>query len=145
MMNDGRDKDLLNKILKQTEKTQECIVGLDKKLDLHVQKTDIELKHISELDREQNRILEEHHNRSIQLEKDNILREQGLRQEFDQKIESGKEEIESRLVAIESPGKWLSTTLKLIFKVGLGAGTVFAFYQVASHWTEIAALLSKIM
>jgi len=55
---DKKDKDdiylnLLNKIQEQSKETQNTVIDLDKKVDLHIQKTEYELSRINALDEEQ--------------------------------------------------------------------------------------------
>ena len=52
--------ELLNRISEQSSNTQKAIFELDKKLDLHIQKTQLELEGIHSLDRQQNKLLDEH-------------------------------------------------------------------------------------
>lgn len=109
---------VLQKVLEKQEETQDCVQKLDKKVDLHIQKTEIELEHIRELDEKQNQLLDEHAKRSDRLERDNQLREAALKQQFETKFEE-----------IERPRKWLLTTGKVIFWAASGAAALFGAYQ----------------
>lgn len=53
-------KELLEKLAEQGQKTHNSIHALDKKLDLHIQKTEYELQKINELDNIQNKLLDQH-------------------------------------------------------------------------------------
>jgi hypothetical protein len=96
--------ELLKKVLQKTEETHDSFKDLRKDLDLHIQKTEFELKGIKELDAKQNEILQEHHDRSIQLKRDNDLREQSL------KIEISR--IAQRVGLLEEPRKVLISLAK---------------------------------
>lgn len=58
------DKDiyleLLEKIAQQSDSTQKAIADLDKKVDLHIQRTNFELNRINHLDEVQNDLLDKH-------------------------------------------------------------------------------------
>jgi DNA polymerase III gamma/tau subunit len=110
--------EVIKQVLERTEETKECVQRLDKKVDLHIQKTEIELSQIAELDARQNMILEEHAKRSDRLERDNILREEGLRKEFDQRFEK-----------IEKPREWIITTGKVFFWLASAAGALYGAYE----------------
>jgi hypothetical protein len=102
------DEQLITLMLEKLDKTHGIVTNLDKKLDLHVQRTEQEFEAIKVLDEHQNRLLEEHAKRSDRLEQDNKLREQALRLDMQNTIKP----IESRLSAIEAPWKWVLTTKK---------------------------------
>ena len=84
----------------------ECFHRLDKKVELYSQETKHELSNIKELDQTQNKILEEHHQRSNELKKDNELREASVRKDL--------ETVSKRVEHLEAPIKWWSTTKKKI-------------------------------
>ena len=52
--------DLLNKISDHVQETTRTMASLDKKLDLHIQKTEMELQRIKETDDMQNKLLDQH-------------------------------------------------------------------------------------
>jgi DNA polymerase III gamma/tau subunit len=110
--------EVIKQVLERTEETKECVQRLDKKVDLHIQKTEIELSQIAELDNKQNALLEEHSKRSDRLERDNILREEGLRKEF-----------EDRFQDIEKPREWIITTGKVLVWIASAAGALYGAYE----------------
>lgn len=111
-------KELLNKITAQCDETQDSIVKIDKKLDLHIQKTELEFKHIRELDENQNKLLEEHAIRSDRLEKDNLLREQQLKANF-----------EDRFREIEKPREFIKTFAKMFLWMATAAGAIYGAWE----------------
>ena len=115
--------DTMKEVLEKTEETRGCIQKLDRKMDLHIQKTELELGHIGELDAKQNQLLEEHSARSDRLEKDNVLREATLKQEFDDRFQK-----------IEKPREWLKITGKLIIYVGSAAGAIYGVYEFVTNF-----------
>lgn len=130
-------REMLGKLLSQSEETQKTVTSLDKKVDLHIQKTELQLDQIHKLDQEQNEILEEHHKRSDALARDNELREKGLRRDL-KKVEDRLEakaaqtdidKLDGRLEKIEKPREFLSHFLKIIAGLGTLAGAVYSFYQ----------------
>jgi hypothetical protein len=114
--------ELLKQVLDKSEETNTSVNGLRKDLDLHIQKTEFELKEIRQLDAKQNEILQEHHDRSTQLKRDNDLREQGLRIEI--------EKMDSRVVALEEPRKVIGTLIKWIVALGTVAAAVAGIYSL---------------
>ena len=129
---DYNNDPLLERILRQSEETQKAVVALDKKIDLHIQKTEIELEHIGNLDEEQNRILDEHQKRCTEIEKDNILREQGLRADF-----------EKRFQEVERPQIWIKTTLKYAIILGSMVSATLGIKQLwALYGTKIGAFFT---
>ena len=119
-MKDGKNSDIylemLNKIAEKAEETQNCVNQLDKKVDLHIQKTQYELEKINKLDEEQNRILDKH------IEGVNTLKKM---------YSTHEEENNTRFEALEAPRKWLSTTMKIILTVG---GVVGAILGVVKYF-----------
>ncbi len=122
-------KDALQQVLDKTGKTQDTVQKLDKKIDLHIQKTELELEHIAELDEKQNQLLDDHAKRSDRLEKDNSLREISIRSDF-----------EHRFRKIEKPREWIRMTAKVLFWAASGAGAIYGAYEFFS-W--IGPIISK--
>lgn len=130
--------EMVNKLLDQSSETQRCVVALDKKVDLHIQKTEIQLEAIEKLDLQQNSILEEHHKRSTRLEEDNKLRESALRLElakFDESLAEKVSKIEfqaldERIQHVEKPYEWMKTFGKVLAAVGTISGALYAIYQL---------------
>lgn len=92
--------------------------NMDKKLDLHIQKTDYRFEKIEALDKQQNDILEKHHQRSDQLKKDNELRESALN---------------IRIEALEAPRKWIDNTKSLLIWLASVAGAVGVLMKFLHH------------
>lgn len=93
------------------KQTTEGISKLDKKMELHVQKTDYELENIHRTDEAQNEILKEH------VEGVNTLK----------KIqETYKEKTDKRLNKIERPFVWLKDTWKLLIALGTASAAIYA-------------------
>lgn len=130
-------REMLGKLLSQSEDTQKSITSLDKKVDLHIQKTELQLDQIHKLDQQQNEILEEHHQRSTELKRDNEIREKVLRKEIE-KIEDRLEDkatktdlikLDGRLDKVEKPREWLKSFIKALVTIGTIAGTIYSIYQ----------------
>ena len=116
--------DLLEKNLKQSEKTQKCVDHLRGDFNLHVQKTEYELKEITRTNEVQNQSLEEHQKRSDAIQKDVNLRERQIREDV-----FGKEGIEPRVTKLEEPRKFIKSLAKVIIGLGTIAGAVWAFLR----------------
>ena len=102
------DEQLINRILDKLDRTHEVVTSLDKKVDLHVQRTEQEFKAIAVLDAQQNELLAEHAQRSDRLAEDNRLREVSIRQDF---LGTTKD-LDKRVSVLETPWKWILTTKK---------------------------------
>lgn len=102
------DEQLLARMLDKLDRTHEVVISLDKKLDIHVLRTEQEFEAIKVLDENQNALLAEHAKRSDRLEQDNKLREQALRNE----LEHTSEGLDKRISNLEAPWKWILTTKK---------------------------------
>jgi ubiquinone biosynthesis protein UbiJ len=130
-------REMLNKLLSQSEETQRSVTSLDKKVDLHIQKTELQLDQIHKLDEQQNAILEEHHKRSDRLAYDNELREKALKKEIDKiddrindkasKSDIGR--LDARLEKIERPKEFQTHLLKFLAAIGTVAGAAYSIYQ----------------
>lgn len=96
------------------EKISDCVEKVDKRLDLHIQKTEYELKNISRTDEIQNQILKEH-----------VAGVQTLKKMH----ESQKTEVGARLEKLEEPGKWRARAVKLLISAGAIAGALFAIVK----------------
>jgi hypothetical protein len=103
---------ILTKISDQQQEMTSCVKDLDKKLELHIQKTEFELKAINELDTQQNAILSEHVRRSNAIEESCKLR---------------KEELEQRVEVLEQGPKLLKLFIKVCSGLAVVAG---AFYGI---------------
>lgn len=102
------DEQLIARMLDKLDKTHEVVTSLDKKLDLHVQRTEQEFEAIRVLDAHQNELLAEHSKRSDRLEEDNKLREAALRKEMSENVQT----LDKRVSVLETPWKWILTTKK---------------------------------
>lgn len=102
------DEQLIARMLDKLDRTHEVVTTLDKKLDLHVQRTEQEFEAIRHLDAQQNDLLAEHAKRSDRLEKDNQLREASLRRDF----LGTTTDLDKRISVLEMPWKWILTTKK---------------------------------
>jgi hypothetical protein len=116
--------ELLKKVLEKSEDTNNLVHYLRRDLDLHIQKTEFELEGIRSLDKQQNEILQEHHDRSIQLKRDNELREEALKLEI--------RKVDSRVAALEEPRKIIKTIGQWIIGLGALAGAIAAIYNLFS-------------
>lgn len=102
------DEQLIARMLDKLDRTHDVVISLDKKLDLHVLRTEQEFEAIRELDSRQNELLAEHAKRSDRLEADNKLRELALRKDMDASVKS----LDKRVSFLETPWKWVLTTKK---------------------------------
>jgi len=104
-----------------TEMMQSVLEGqlrLENKLDLHIQKTEYELKQIQKLDDEQNKLLAQHAQRSEEIKRDNELREKQMREEI---FGDNRKSLKSRIDKLEVPQKWLEhTKTGLLYLAALG-------------------------
>lgn len=119
---DSESIEILKKLCKQTADTQKSVTDMDKKLDLHIQKMDYELSDIKQTNTVQNEVLEQHHQRSDELARDNDLREQAIRGDM--------AEHEARIENLEAPQKWAKTTWKVLLGLGALAAATFAVGRV---------------
>lgn len=106
--------DELRKIADRQEATSKCISKLDKKLDLHIQKTEYELKAINSLDEQQNKLIDQH----IEGVKGVI-----------KLVETHNKAYEKRFQALETPAKakkWLMSQWLTIGSICAAAGSVIA-------------------
>jgi len=126
--------ELIYQLLRETagkvDTVQTSVAALDKKVDLKFQETDFRLGAIEKLDAQQNGILQEHHDRSTQLKKDNELREKTIREEFDSKTTA----LDQRVVVLEAPRKWLRQTW-VVLLAGAAVGEAFSkIFEVFRNW-----------
>jgi len=136
---------MMEKLVTQSEETQKCVVSLDKKVELHIQKTELRLQQIHELDEQQNEILEEHHKRSTELGKDNQLREKSLRIELERledkvALKVGKPELQSidnRIEKLEQPRELIKSMFKLISYIGGATGAMYGVYQLIIEYIKM--------
>ncbi len=120
------DEQLLARMLDKMDKTHEVLTSLDKKVDLHVQRTEQEFDAIKELDMRQNELLAEHAKRSDRLEEDNRLREVSIRQDF----MGTTKDLDKRLSILETPWKWILTTKKGLMWLAAIAGSVAGIIEL---------------
>lgn len=128
--------DLVESAVEKLDVLGSRIEGLDKKLDLHIQKTEFEFQGLKELDSQQNKILEEHHQRSTELKRDNDLKEKELKDLLDKKESALKTEIAGltrRMARVEVPQKFLDWARKIFVWIAAASGAVVAF-SAFIHW-----------
>lgn len=104
--------EMMKKLLDQSEETQKTVISFDKKLDLHIQKTELQLEQIHKLDEKQNAILEEHHKRSDALARDNELRERSVREEARGLASAARDEAKGLASAVRDEAKILANQLE---------------------------------
>jgi hypothetical protein len=122
-------KETRKQILEKVEETQLSVSQLDKKMDLHIQKTGLELEQIKVLDEKQNQLLADHAARSDRLEKDNQLREQALKIYIDEKHDTLETSFTDKIQVIEKPRQWLIMTSKIFFWCASAAGALYGVWQ----------------
>lgn len=118
--------ELLTDLKDECKRTHACVVSLDKKQDLFIQKMDYEIGQIKILDSAQNQILEEHHKRSDALHTDNVLREQALRLEISK--------MDKRLDSLEAPRKTLKQLKRWVIGLGAVAAALIAILQFLGYF-----------
>lgn len=105
---------IIDRQIEHAERTNEQMAHLDKKLDLHIQKTEYELQKINSLDEEQNEQL------ALHIEGVKTLKAL---------YENHREESHRRLDALEEPRKVLATIKRWLIGVGALAGAVVAILK----------------
>jgi len=118
--------ELLTDLKDRCDRTHDCVISLDKKQDLFMQKMDYEIGEIKTLDAAQNSILEEHHKRSVALQNDNVLREQALRLEI--------LKMDKRLDSLEAPRKTLKQLKRWVLWLGGVAGALVAILKFLEYF-----------
>lgn len=108
--------DILQRVSDQMQDTQECVMKLDKKLDLSIQKMSYELGKINTLDEQQNKLIDEHID-GVETLKD--------------LYELHKKESNERLQKLEEPRIVRKTLIKWIVTTGSVAGAIYAIGKVA--------------
>lgn len=113
------NNDDLLAFLKRIESKSDCmsqsLATFDKKLDLHIQKTEYELRRINEMDEIQNKLLDQH------IEGVNTLK----------KMHEAHEKIDlERFDRLESPRKWFKDSAKVLIAIGTFAGAVAGFLKL---------------
>lgn len=106
------DKDiilLLNSIASDGRETRSAVQALDKKVDLHIQKTELELKNINKLDEQQNDLLDKH------IEGVNTLKKW---------CDTHEKANEKRFSKLEAPRKWLKMTKDGLLWISAVAGAI---------------------
>jgi dynactin complex subunit len=105
----------LKKIASNSDETHKAVVALDKKLELHIQRTEFELNRINELDANQNKLLDEH------IAGVNTLKNM---------YETHEKKDEERFSQVMAPAKWLLNTLKVVTITGGAAGALAAIFKL---------------
>jgi hypothetical protein len=135
----GVQEQLLTLVTTAVKKIDELAAGvqsLDKKVDLHIQETKFGFSRVEQTDQQQNKILEEHHQRSTELKRDNDLREQQIKKEL--------EVLSRRLVRVEAPRKWLAMTKSLVLWLAAVLGAIVAIGGFARGFYEGLKLIKLI-
>jgi len=110
----------LQDIVDKQADSQKSFSHLDRKVDLHIQKTEYELKRINELDNQQNKLIDQHIE-GVKSIKDLV---ESHRIEYINKISTNANRI-NKLEAPEMAKKWIKDNLYWIFTtIGLVAGLV---------------------
>jgi hypothetical protein len=127
-MSDGKkEKDLyleaLNDMKSLVRETHTHLISLDKKVDLHIQKTELELQRINELDQTQNALLDKH------IEGVNTLKKW-----CDQHASDNDKKFEVLAAQMNSPKKWAQTTVKIVVTLGAVAGALAALKPYLVAW-----------
>lgn len=94
---------LLHKLGDKSDRQNESLAALDKKIELHIQSTEYELRRINEQDDVQNRLLDEH------ISGVNTLKNIHF---------SYAKDTDARLDTLETPRKWIKTSFKLFLTIG---------------------------
>lgn len=100
---------LLNKLLDKAEDSTIKLANLDKKIDLHIQKTEYELQRINEMDEVQNRLLDEHISGVNTLKDIHVLYAKAT---------------DARLEVLETPRKWIQNSFKILIVIGAISGAI---------------------
>jgi hypothetical protein len=129
--------DLLTKVLQNSEATSKEVSKLSTKIALLTERTENELRYIKSELHKNTVVLDEHHNRSVQLKRDNELRELKLRAEIlgegVKNPEERKHTVVGRLERIELASSWLNTTKNVILYVGAIAAAILAIFNLNSR------------
>lgn len=110
---------LLRSISDKADQTREMVSSIDKKLELHIQKTEYELKNIHELDGRQNELLDEH------IKGVNTLKEW---------CDDHERANQERFQRLEQPRKWLEMTKQIVLWIGSVAGALAAIIHFFGKW-----------
>jgi hypothetical protein len=105
----------LKRISDKQDATNNTVALMDKRLELHAQKTDLELRRIVDLDNAQNKLLDQH-----------ILGVNTLKQIHDQSVR----EFDLRMIALEEPKKLIKLAAQIFVGLGGVAGAITAIYGV---------------
>jgi superfamily II helicase len=115
------------------KETSECFVQLDKKLDLHIQKTQHELEKINTLDLHQNDLLDQHI-RGVNTIKDmHVSHREETKQQIEimsQKLDLQRQETVARLETLEKPYDLVKYAGKVLTWVGAIAGSLYAILKL---------------
>lgn len=105
----------LKEVAQKVDSQHDHLLAIDKKIDLHIQKTEYELGAINALDEHQNTLLDEHIRGVRTLEK---MLEAHERKDMDM------------WVKVTAPQTWWIQTVKLIGQASVIAGFVFLILRV---------------
>lgn len=117
--------------------TKNCISMLDKKVSLHIQKTEYEFEKINALDQQQNEILDKHIEGVNTLKKMYSLQKEDFENRLQQQVEAYKKDLKAhhdRLRSIEKPRETRRYLAKLLSKIGGGisvaAGAIYGVLKL---------------
>ena len=123
----AKDEEILTLLAKMMEEQREhrsetanSFAHLDKKVDLHIQKTEYELARINTQDEIQNKLLDQH-----------IEGVQTLKRMF----ENHEQQDFERFQKLEEPRKWIQGTLKIFLAFG-GLGTAIVGIMKLLVWLK---------
>lgn len=125
----GRDDEILTLLAKIMAEQQDArsenfksISDLDKKLDLHIQKTEFELQKITNQDEIQNQLLDQHIAGVNTLKQIHLAHVEHNNLQF--------EKVDREIEALKEPAKWIRNTTKLVLWLG-GLGTsILGIYKL---------------
>lgn len=107
--------EMLKQISESQLEAKEAVYQLDKKVDLHIQKTEYELEKINRLDDIQNQLLDQH-----------IAGVNTLKKWCDQHEEANRLSFEK----LEEPRKWIAMTTKIVLTTGAITTALLGLYEL---------------
>jgi hypothetical protein len=114
-----------NKITELLQKIFLTQVKTDNKIQTLNLKTTHELKNIQVQLKSHNKLLKEHHDRSVQLKRDNDIKEKRIKLE----LEKHRKEVDTRLYKLEVPHKWLEYTKTALLWTASILGAIIGIKQ----------------
>lgn len=96
-------------VLRKQDQTMDLMQSMDKKVDLHIQKTELEFQRINALDEQQNELLDKH------IEGVNTLKKW---------CDTHERANDRRFEVLERPRKWLKMTKEILMWLSAVAGAI---------------------